>query len=619
MKLLLIKILFIQSLILAQSQDPFEINQYMLAENYEQSGNLQKALEIIENLFQKNPDNPNYFNKLYNLYINTKKYETAIRFLELRIKSYPEDPSLYGMLGAVYYLMGDIKNAKFYWDSPIKKNPSNPFLYRIITNYAIEKRAFEIAIDYLETAKKISNDPTIFAIDLGELYLITMQYEKAIKEYCELLLRNITMQTFVDNKIFSYANKPDFLDIASEIVKGYENKGTVFKYLLAKLYSEKREFNKAFDLYKKIEKEQPTSNQQLLNFANFLINENEFEIAKEVFEYTYNNSDNQAIKSSAKLGLAKTLEAILWRDFNNQNDIWKNYFNPKYSSELQTNKTIAAFQDVINLFKHSDVAIESMYSIGRINFYISNNLKTAEEYFLEIVNNYPTSRFAGKSYLELGLIAINKNDFNQAKEYFQKVESSLSINDEEKLSANFYLSKLFALDGNFLVASEKLKKITINVKNDYTNDALEFSLLLNISKNDSINLIKFTKAEMLLIQRKYNEAQSLFDEISQIQQSLIFQPFCSIKSAAIDIALNNYDKAIEKLDKIYEAKEKNIFSDKALYLKARIFQYALKDDQKAIENYQKILIEFPKSIYLDESRDCIIRLKEVKKSREKDA
>ncbi|MCX7611106.1 MAG: tetratricopeptide repeat protein, partial [Ignavibacterium sp.] len=164
MKLLLIKILFIQSLILAQSQDPFEINQYMLAENYEQSGNLQKALEIIENLFQKNPDNPNYFIKLYNLYINTKKYETAIRFLELRIKSYPEDPSLYGMLGAIYYLMGDFKNAKFYWDSPIKKNPSNPFIYRIIANYAIERRAFEIAIDYLETAKKISNDPTIFAV-----------------------------------------------------------------------------------------------------------------------------------------------------------------------------------------------------------------------------------------------------------------------------------------------------------------------------------------------------------------------------------------------------------------------------------------------------------------------
>lgn len=616
---LLFTIIFTLSFYVFGQNDPYEMNQYMLAENYEQSGNPIKAIEIIEQLFQKNPNNPTYFNKLYNLYLLTKKYETAIRIVELKISQNPLDPTFYGMLGSTYYLMGDLKKAKENWEVPIKQNPENPFTYRMMANYAIERRAFETAIEFLNKGKSKSPDPTIFAIDLGELYLITMQYDLAIKEYCEMLVKNQAMYQMVESKIFSFINKPDVIQSAIKIVEKYQDKGLVFKNLLARLFTESKYFIKAFELFKEIEKEQSSGGQQLLNYANFLINENEFEVAKKVFEYTFNNSTNNYIKSSAKLGLAKTLDAILWSDFNKENDIWKSYYQPKYFSAIKTDNIIKAYEEVINLFKYSDVAVEALYSIGKIKLYINNDLISAEKYFNEIITNYPTSRFFSKSLLEVALIKIILNNNQEAKELLSRIEAVPSHSEEEKLSSYLYLTKLNALEGNFIKASAYIRKITTNVKNDFTNDALEYSLLLNVAKNDSLNLIKYTKAEIMIIQKKYKDAQTLIDEIAMNQQSFVFQPFCLIKSAELDIALSDYTSANIKLDQIYSLKEKNIFSDKALYLKAKIYQYAFDNLSEAIETYQKILIEFPKSIYSDEARESIVRLNNEITKRKKDA
>ncbi|MEJ2194707.1 MAG: hypothetical protein P8X73_07595 [Ignavibacteriaceae bacterium] len=59
-----------------------------------------------------------------------------------------------------------------------------------------------------------------------------------------------------------------------------------------------------------------------------------------------------------------------------------------------------------------------------------------------------------------------------------------------------------------------------------------------------------------------------------------------------------------------EEGEKNIYADKALYLLGKIYQYGISDDTKAIESYEKLLAKFPASIYLDEARGEIIKLRE---------
>jgi len=77
-KKLITIILFAFSLFAQQS--PMDQNQFMLAESYEQKGDFNKAVEIIETLIKKDPSNIQYFNKLNSLYLNLKKYDEEKNF-----------------------------------------------------------------------------------------------------------------------------------------------------------------------------------------------------------------------------------------------------------------------------------------------------------------------------------------------------------------------------------------------------------------------------------------------------------------------------------------------------------------------------------------------------------
>ncbi|AFH48023.1 Hypothetical protein IALB_0311 [Ignavibacterium album JCM 16511] len=594
-------------------QNPFDANQFMLAEAYEQQGNYAKAIEIIEQLYRGDVQNPNYFNKLVNLYISSKKFEEAISLLESRIKMYPQDPNNYGQLGSVYYMMGDYKKAKEVWEIPLSKTNRNSINFRIIANYAIERRAFETAIEILNRGKNESDDPTMFAFDLGELYSLTMQYENAAKEYCELLKKNPGLYSTVEAKIFSFINKPEALKPTIKVVSGYQSQDISFKLLFAKLMVEDKKFDKAFELYVDVDKAQNSGGQILIDYANFLLNEENFQLAKEIFEYVINNYPASKQIASAKLGLTKTLESIVLKEFRNLNPDWKTFSSATYLSEEKTQKILSAYKEVIDLYEHSEIAIEARYRSALILFYVNNKTEKAIEQLNEIINLYPTSTFFPKALIELGNIYLQTGQIELAKEKYLSAQNSNRVFEDDRNIASLQLSKILASEGNFNSAIESLKKVTLNLKNDLTNDALEFSLILNTARNDSSNLVKFCKAEIFTEQKNFTSAENIYEEIALNPQAFVLHSICKLRSAEMELALNNYPEALKKLGAIVDEEEKNIYSDKALYLTAKIYEYGIVDFSKAIDSYQKLLSKFPKSIYLDEARERIQHLREKMK------
>lgn len=609
------KILFILfcCINLVAQHNPFDANQFMLAEAYEQQGNYSKAIEIIEQLYSKDTQNPNYFNKLVNLYITSKNYNAAISLLESRIKMYPQDPNNFGQLGSVYYMMGDYKKAKEVWEIPLSKANRNSINFRVIANYAIERRAFETAIEILNRGKKESDDPTLYAFDLGELYSLTMQYENATKEYCELLKKNPGLYSTVEAKIFSFINKPEALKPTIKVVSEYQSQDVSFKLLLAKLMVENKDFDKAFELYVDVDKARNSGGQLLLDYANFLLNEENFQLAKVVFEYVIKNFPESKLIANAKLGLTKTLESIVLQEFRKNNPEWKTFYSSTYLSEEKTRKILSAYKEVADLYNHSEIAIEARYRSALILFYVNNKPEKAIVQLNEIVNLYPTSTYFPKALIELGNIYLQTGQVETAKEKYLTAQNSNRVFEDDRNIASLQLSKILASEGNFNSAIEALKKVTLNTKNDLTNDALEFSLILNTAKNDSSNLVKFCKAEIFTEQKNFTAAKNLYEEIALNPQAFVLHSICKLRSAEMEMALNNYPEALKKLGAIVDEEEKNIYSDKALYLTAKIYEYGIVDFSKAIDSYQKLLARFPKSIYLDEARERIQHLREKMK------
>lgn len=606
-KKILTSILFTFSLYAQQS--PMDQNQFMLAQNYEQQGDFNKAVEIIETLNRKDPANIQYFNKLNSLYLQLKKYDESAAIINSRIISNPQDVSLFGLLGSTYYTAGDRTKAYQVWDDATEKFRTNPMTFRIIANFAIERRDFEKAIELLNQGKKLSKDAFLYSYDLGELYNITMRYRESAEEYSDLIKANPSQYPQIENKILSYSNKPNALDETIEVIEKYKSDNISFRYLLARLYIEKKKYDEAFDLYIEIDKKQNTNGADVYSFGEFVYRDGEYKTASDVFKFLLDNYANQQYTPLAKLGYAKTQEALLIQKYNEANPEWKTFYTPAKVEVKEIEPVINAYQEIVKVYQHSEAAIEAMLRMGILYSHYRGDVVEAENYFRIIIKDYPTSKFASLAFIELGNIKMQQAKLDEAEKLFQSVNNLPRINSEDKSYANYQLARIYSFKNDFESARKDLATVMNNLKDNVANDAIELSILLNTAKNDSSNLSLYCSAEFLAEQKRFGEAKDLYLQLSQNPQAFVFGSIAKLRTAEMLIAMDDYPNAITNLSLIVDEAEKNIYADKALYLQGQIYQFGLKDNIKAVESYESLLAKFPRSLYLDEARKNIIELK----------
>jgi tetratricopeptide (TPR) repeat protein len=584
-------------------------NLYLQGQNYEMAGYMDKARPIFEDLYRKNVNNPQYFNSLNRVYLALKLYDASIKIIEQRIENNPSDLNLYGLLGCTYYLRGDEKRAFSVWEDGIKKVPESPINFRVMANYALERRAFDKAIDFLNRGNQISDNPLLFSFDLANLYALTMQYNKAAEEYWSILNKYPEQFQLVQSGLSSFTNKSDALQSTIEVFeKKYNADNIKLVYILASLYLQSKSYEKAYTLYDQLDAKSNSRGMELLKFAQEVNNEHQFDLAAKVFSKIIVTYPSSPIISNAKLGYAKALESSLLSGNSLQTN-WKPFGFNSTEDPQKINEIINYFTEIAKIFPNSDAANEALYRIGNLKFSQLRDFEGARQILNKLIALSPNSQFAIKSYEELGDIYIQEGNLDKGMESFQKLIYSNNIPEEEKNYARYKEAKISFYKGNFETGKEWLNSLVTNYKDNNSNDALELELIMNTTINDSSNLVMFADAELLSEQKKFNQAREKYLIISTNQQAAGLQNLAKLRVAEMDLALDNYDSAIKLLGKIVEENEKNIYSDKALYLQGNIYQYARKDKLKAIEAYETLLAKFPNSIYLDIARELINKLK----------
>ena len=184
-----------------------------------------------------------------------------------------------------------------------------------------------------------------------------------------------------------------------------------------------------------------------------------------------------------------------------------------------------------------------------------------------------------------------------------------SAGEDKRNIAKYELAKVNFYLGKFDAAKDRLGEILNNLKDNIANDAIELSLLLNTTLNDSSGLLLFAKGELLVTQGEYRQASDIFYELASDKQGFVLQNKARLREAEAELAMDNYYESIAILEKITAEEEKNIYADKALYLLGKIYQYGLKNDSKAVEVYESLLAKFPNSLYLDTAREEIIKIR----------
>lgn len=599
----LLLIIISSSILFSQSQNID--NKFRLAQTYELAGQFDKAEIIYRELYNLQPFNNLFFESLTKSLISQKKYDDAVSLIQEKIITQPLDVSNYGLLGTVYFMKEDLQKAFETWERGIQTNPNSSIVYRVISNYAIESRAFEKAIEFLNRGKKIADDKFVFSLELGNLYAINMNFENAAKEFCELLITNPEFLQTVKSRISSYISRPQAAEQTISAITKFIKTNSKLELLdlLSNIYQQIGDYEKSFEVIKTIESKYKQNGNYYFIFAYDALRNKSYNIALQSFEAIIKEYPNSNFEMAAKIGYSKTKEEILNEKSIDKEELWKPITKPQKKFEEDYKKLISSYQDFITEYKNTAYSTEAYFRIAQIYKNQLLDFQKADSIYKIIEHNFPYTNYSVLSTINRAKIYITENKLSEAEFLLNKVFQHSKSEPQNSSEANFLLGKINFWKANFSEAIKYFQKCVSNLQDDFANDALENLFIINSTKKDSLNLSEYANAEFLLQQNKEEAALTEFKTLSENDNLFLINQFAKIKIAEIYILQNKFLESEKILESISKNIENSLFNEKAMFLLAQIQKYGEKNFEKAKKTYSQILEIFPNSIYFDRVRE----------------
>ena len=597
----------------AGSQTQDAATRFRLAQGFEQSGEYERAAQLYQELYRKDPGNIVLLDGLQRMLVQLKRYDEAIALLRDRLAQNPTDLNLRASLAGVYQRGGMEQQAREEWDRAITLDRTNPNHYRVVASSMIEHRLLEKAAEVYRRGRKAVNDPTLFALELAQLEVVMMDYTGASTELIGWLRKNPSQLSFVQSRLASFVAKPDGRQAAVSVVRqAIRNEDEVRLHeLLGWLYLEGREFDEAFGEYRAIDGLTRAQGSALLQFADRTFKEQAFEIAARAYQ--------EAIRvplSSDKMRIARYGYANALRELASRSDTLRRPMEVTARDEpgarSRYSGALVAYQGIIRDFPKTEYSAKAYYQIGTIQFQNLFDLDGALDSFNKVVDEAGSIRIIRYDVaLKKGGIYLAKGDTTHAREQYASVERAADATPDQNDEAVFHLAELDFFAGRSDDAIAKLDSITVNPKADFANDALQLQAFLR--ENSAMArtaLVRYGQAELFARQRQNTEAIALFQDIVRQYPASLLVDDALMRSATLQVEAGLYAEAVATYKRLLtEFKETSIALDRAQFGLAETYEFGLRDKTKAIAEYERLLADHPRSVFTELARKRIRRLR----------
>ena len=585
---------------------------YRLAQGFEHAGELDRAAAMYRELSQQNPANPVFFESLQRVLIQLKHYDEAIGIITQRLAGAPGDVSLRALLGSVYYQAGREQDAEREWEKIIALDPKNATLYRVLANVLIENRLLDRAADVYRRGRSSIGDQRLFTIELAQVLIATMDYTGATKEMLAWLDQNPAQLPFVESRMASFTAKPagrqSAIDAVSEALRAKDDPREW--ELLGWLYLEGSEFDKAFEAYKTLDRLGGRHGAAVYEFAERAAKARAFDVAARAYQEAAATP-----LPSARLPLALYGYATMLHELALQADSLRGPFmgpdSRGHESTDMLDRAIAAYRVVIKDYPHSEFSARAWYQIAVIQGDRFFDLNSALASLANASNELGGGVLRWQILLKTGNLWLLKGDTARAAQQYRVVSATSSATPDQIDEGNFRLAELDYFAGRFIEASQRLATITVNLKADYANDALELqSFLTENGMSPPEALKEYARADFEARQQHNSEAMEQFRHTFSAYRSAPLADDALMNIGALQARSGKFMEAIATYDSVLrEFKEGGTLLDRAQFRIGEIDQFGLHDPAGAIAAYEKLLSDFPRSIFLGEARKRIRQLR----------
>ena len=572
-----------------------------LAQHYYLNGEFSKAVIYYEKLYASEPSKV-YFSRYLDCLVNTGDKKGAEKLFKKQTAANPNDLVLKIEFYFFYKGIEESDKAKKIKNEVLKHDFYDVKETQDVLSSLLSIDEYAWAKEVVDQAKKnLKYYP--FELWYGQIYLAEGETIKALDQYLLALAKKPDLKEQIQleiDGIFDFSEETEELkQVKSSFLSASQKdpSNPVYSEMLIWFFLQNKNFSAAYQQVVALEKRMRGSGDYLIEFGNTCLENLEYALAKNAFK--------------------EVIAQHLYRSKEAQRLLLNVYFTEVTTERAFTQEEI---QEVI-------VAYEEVINKQTIN------IRTAPEIALEyaeILGFYANQAGKARAFLEHTLNASGFTDMQQARIKMKLADVCVALDsiwdasllymqiDEafkfESIGneAKFKNARIFYFDGEFEFAQSQLDVLKQATSKFISNDAMQLSLLIleNYGLDSNYEAMSnFAKSDLLLLQHRYQEAFSWMDSITiKFPQSVLNDDLLYLKGKAFE-QQGQWTNAIEYYQKLLATYPTELLADDALFSMATIQRIHLKDDAAAMESYLKIIDAYPSSIYTEETRLNIRKLR----------
>lgn len=580
MRLFLVTLFLLSSLIsLAQSD--------VLAKEYFDKGQFEKAVVLYEDLYKTNKNSALYASSLIACYQALKDFDKAEKIISERY-SRLKQPNILVELGYNYQLQNNTSKAEEYYKKAIDELATNIHFGSGVAYAFEQKNLLEKALQVYDYATSV-NPQLNFDFQKARIYGQMGNLELMIESFLDYAEKNPNQTPVIQsqfNRFVEEDSSDEFTRLLrkSLLARAQKTQNIYWNEFLSWFFIQQKQLDRAFVQEKAIYKRNPESISNIVNLAKLAVESESYDLAREIFDFVLQNTQDLDTRIEVNTYMME--------------------LKIKMAQPKDYSKISADFDNLLVEFGESYATLDLQILQARfIGFNLDNPARAQQilNRLLELnLNNFDRVQIK----LELGDMLLYEEKFNQALIYYSQIETDVK-NHELGHQASLNIAKTSYYKGDFPWAMKQLTVLKGSFSQLIANDALDLYMLIkDNSQSDSTYtaLKKFAKGDFLLYKNKDDQALQQFHQILKDHKGDDIESVTLLRIGQILEKKQNYAQALEYYQRIINDFSDGIYLDEALYFSAEIYNKHLGEPEKAKEFYEKIIFNHQDSIYFVDAR-----------------
>ncbi len=564
-----------------------------LAGQYFREQDYEKAQEIYKKLYNSSKQYY-HFQQYIECCLRLSQYKEAEHELKGFVKANPSHSKSFVDLIYVYTLEEKNDKAQKQFNEILNTLPENASVIRNLGSQFLSRQLYEMAAAVYEKGNKILAGKESFNMDLAYLFHSMANYQEAFRYYFIELEANPGQYNNIKNRLqnllFYDVNKSITDELRIALLKRTQEKpdNIELAQLLTWLAIQEGDYDIALAQCLSIDRKTNSQDGQINNLSAICLNNKQFSIAKEGYDYLVDKGKSCPFYGQALAGSINAEYQQLKANNSSNNKTYERLLkriDEAYSS-INTN-------DLTKLTViQSDILAYQLDRTDEAIALLTNTLS-------KVGNNQDKASLK----LKLADIYLNKNEVWEATLLYSQVDKSMK---EEPLGheARFKNAQLRYFIGEYEWAESQLKVLKAATSKLIANDAMTLSLVIkdNLEVDTTGRELKrLAQADYKIYQQRDDEAITLLDEIIG-NGNEVSKPHALFRKGEIMEKRKRFEEAEQLYLQIVEQYSDSYMADAALMQAALIEQNHLKNKELAKQHYEKLIDDYPTSIYTAQAK-----------------